>query len=256
LIVTINKPKGIQTKVKAVFLLGPAGVGKTTLIESLAKIMDIACVRHQVASLKRDEIEGERNYSENPKIGIILNTLLQAKKKHNSNLAILFLDEIDKAFQNPKKDTNIDYLKSWLLDLLNEELYTMPVPAFDMETNVENLIVVMAGNKDFIHNFENIEDQQAFSTRVSFLTFGAFDSKAKNDIAENYFKKLMQTYNLAIEPKHLKVLKEINNFDKLPGVRVLLSAIKDYVSYLNNQQFFQDWIPNEFNVKAIYTDRK
>lgn len=123
-------------------LVGPTGVGKTEIIESISKILKIPVTKINATRLTDNGYKGF-----NPD-DIILNLYLNANKDIElAQKSILFIDEIDKKILRNKSGSTFnktDILNS-LLKMIEGDVYYYENKHYEFKFDTKDLIVFFAG---------------------------------------------------------------------------------------------------------------
>ena len=112
-----SKSKSDDLNSPIICLVGPSGVGKTTLAKSIANVLDRKFVKVSVGSIVDDaEIMGHRKTY----IGAYPGKIIQGIRKCGVNNPVFLIDEIDKITKDYRKDVS-----TTLLDILDKEQNSM-----------------------------------------------------------------------------------------------------------------------------------
>ena len=196
-------------------LVGPPGVGKTSLAFSIAKSLNRNFVKISVGGINdASEIMGHRRTY----LGAAPGRIIQAIKKSKSSNPVFLIDEIDKMTSNYKEDP-----ASALLEVLDPEQNKMFSDNYIEEEY--NLSQVM-----FITTANYIEDiPEALKDRLEIVDISSYTEFEKLDISKRYLipkeKKNHGIDDIKINISDDVILKIIRNYTKEAGVRELERVI-------------------------------
>ena len=200
-------------------LVGPPGVGKTTLAFSIANSMHREFAKISVGGINDEaEIIGHRRTYLGASPGRIIN---QIKKCKSSN-PVFLIDEIDKMTSNYKGDP-----ASVLLEVLdqNQNKYFKD-NYIEEEYDLSHVMFILTANY--------IEDiPEALRDRLEIVNLSGYTEYEKMDIARNYLiPKICKTHGLnpnCLIISDTSLLKIIRNYTKEAGVRELERKLSSIV---------------------------
>lgn len=198
-------------------LYGPPGVGKTSIVKSLAKAMNRNYVRIALGGVHDEsEIRGHRRTYIGSMPGRIIDALIKSKSMN----PVILLDEIDKVGSDYKGDPS-----SALLEALDpEQNFSFEDHYIDFPVDLSNVLFMTTAN-DLSTIPEPLYD------RMEVIELNSYSVTEKFNIAKKHLiKKQMLKHN--ITSKKLKVTDKaiysvIENYTSEAGVRELERKIAE-----------------------------
>ena len=189
-------------------LIGPPGVGKTTMAKSIAKALNKKFVKISVGGVHDEgEIVGHRRTY----IGANPGRIIQGLKRVGVNNPVFLIDEIDKLTKDYKGDP-----ASALLDVLDREQNTSFVDNYiEEEVDLSNVLFILTGNDE-----DKIPD--ALKDRLEIINLSSYTINEKEDIALDYIiPNLEDYYDIKVKFNNSNIREMINHYTKESGVRQL-----------------------------------
>lgn len=200
-----------KTKGAIICLVGPPGVGKTSLAKSIARAMDRQYVKIALGGVRDEaEIRGHRKTY----IGAMPGKIIQSLKKAKSMNPVFLMDEVDKMASDFRGDP-----VSALLEVLDPEQNNQFVDHYiEEEVDLSNVLFIMTANY-----YEGIP--APLYDRMEIIELGSYTEDEKLNIAQKYLiPKQMKLNGIAKEMLKLNkaVIQEmIKNYAREAGVRGL-----------------------------------
>ena len=192
-------------------LVGPPGVGKTSLAISIAKAMNRHFAKISVGGINDEaELIGHRRTY----IGANPGRIISALKKTKSSNPVFLIDEIDKMLKNYKGDP-----ASVLLEILDPEQNKYFSDHYiEEEYDLSNVMFIATANY--------IEDiPPALKDRLEIVMLSGYTEYEKIDIAKKYLlPKICKEHGVNVKGLEIKdeiILKIIREYTKESGVREL-----------------------------------
>ena len=225
----VLKLKG-DMKAPILLLLGPPGVGKTSLGKSVAEALGRKYIRMSLGGLHDEsEIRGHRKTY----IGAMPGRIVQSLKKVKSSNPVFILDEIDKVGQSHRGDPS-----SALLEVLDPEQNSAFHDNYlDLDVDLSKVMFIATAN-----NYQTI--QPALRDRMEIINLSGYSAEEKLEIAKRHLLP-RQREEHGLKAKQVKIpvatLKRIiTGYTRESGVRGLNRQIGGLMRYAAKQIAMED----------------
>ena len=219
-------------------LAGPPGIGKTSLVKSIAESMGRKFVRVSLGGVRDEaEIRGHRRTY----VGSMPGKIMKAMKEAETNNPVILLDEIDKMSNDFKGDP-----ASAMLEVLDpEQNRNFEDHYIDMPFDLSKVFFVATAN-----DLRNVS--APLRDRMDILQLSSYTEFEKLHIAQNFLLKQAQKENglanIDIKIPDKVMFKLIDEYTREAGVRNLKREIINICRKLAREVVEKDI--KKFNLKA------
>ena len=233
-------------------LVGPPGVGKTSLSKTIARSINRKFIKISVAGITDEaEILGHMRSYVNATYGKIISSLIKTKVMN----PVILIDEVDKMPKTYKGDPI-----SVLLSILDSNQNSTFVDNYiDEEVDLSKVLFILTAN--------SIDDiPTPLLDRLEIIKINGYSEYEKLDIARNYLvPNILKEHNIDININDDIILNIIRNYTMESGVRslerniskicrkVVTSVLKDNIN-INNIEIsndnLSDYLGKARNIKS------
>ena len=232
------KQMSSDIKSPIICLVGPPGVGKTSLANSIAKAINRNFVKISVGGINDEaEIIGHRKTY----LGSSPGRIIQMMKKAKSSNPVFLIDEVDKMTKDIKGDP-----ASALLEVLDpEQNKTFSDNYIEEEFDLSKVMFILTAN-----HLENIPEE--LRDRLEIININGYTEYEKLDICKKHIiKKSLKEHGLTKELINFSdevILKIIRNYTKEAGVRELTRQIDTVIRKIVTSIVVNNIKVNELNI--------
>ena len=222
-------------------LVGPPGVGKTSLVSSIAKAINRKFVKISVNGIKDEaEIMGHRKTY----VGAMPGRIISSIKKAGSSNPLILIDEIDKM----GNDSHFDATTTLLNILDNEQNKYFSDNYIEEEYDLSNVMFILTANY--------LEDiSEPLKDRLEIINLSGYTEFEKLDIAKKHlFPNIVS--ECGMDPNFIEINDEIimtiiRKYTKESGVRELKRQLEKIIRKIVTQI-----VVNNIKINKIIIDDK
>ena len=237
----VLKLKG-DMKAPILLLVGPPGVGKTSLGKSIARALDRKFIRMSLGGLHDEsEIRGHRKTY----IGAMPGRILQSIKKAGSSNPVFILDEIDKVGKDFRGDPS-----SALLEVLDPEQNTTFYDNYlELDYDLSKVMFIATAN-----SLNTI--QSALLDRMEIIQVSGYSAEEKAEIAKKHLiPKQIKEHGL--KGTDVKISKStlsalIGSYTRESGVRSLDRVIAGVMRHVAKKKAMEEDYDKSIKESALF----
>ncbi len=236
----VLKLKG-DMKAPIICLVGPPGVGKTSLGRSIAEALERKFTRMSLGGLHDEsEVRGHRRTY----IGAMPGRILQALKKAEASNPVFILDEIDKVGKSFRGDPS-----SALLEVLDpEQNESFHDNYLDLEYDLSKVLFIATAN-----SLSTI--QPALLDRMEIIDVSGYSTEEKIEISKKHLipkqRKLHGVTAKQVKLKDSVIKKIIQGYTRESGVRSLDRQIAGVMRYIAKSVALEEKYNLRVNVEEL-----
>jgi ATP-dependent Lon protease len=237
-VLKLLKEKNIKKTPKGqiLCLVGPPGVGKTSLGKSIARTLNRKFTRISVGGIRDEaEIRGHRRTY----IGSMPGKIIQAMKKAGTCNPVILIDEIDKMSNDYRGDPS-----SAMLEVLDpEQNIVFNDHYLDVDYDLSNVLFITTANVRYNIPLPLLDRMEIIEMR-SYLDFEKLQIAIRHIIPKEIMEHGMEPNEIIFSEK--VILKIIREYTKEAGVRSLEREISSVIRKIAREK-----VMNNFDNRKI-----